>query len=227
MVAGDTLRRAVQMQSVRAGCQGGILVVADADDDCPIELADRLRELAGQQMSKLTVAVAVREFESWFLASIRSLAGHGAVRPDADYPKDPDIRRDAKGALSSLMATTYRATLHQPAFAELMDLGAAMRSRSFSHLVSSVGYLLGARGTGAASRQADRGAWHRRPWRGMCGCRVHRLVSGGALSRRWINGWSTVVFALLPVSGSTGVAGRRSGRARRRRGGRVEAGSAQ
>jgi Domain of unknown function (DUF4276) len=135
------------MQSVRAGSQGGVLIVADADDDCPVELADRLRTLVGRQQSKLTVAVAVREFESWFLAAVRSLVGHSAVHPDADYPKDPDMRRDAKGALSKLMTTTYRETLHQPAFAELMDLGAAMRSRSFSHLVSSVGYLL--------SRQAD------------------------------------------------------------------------
>lgn len=141
MVAGDTLRRAVQMQSVRAGCRGGVLVVADADD-CPVELAGRLRALVGRQPSKLTVAVAVREFESWFLAAVRSLAGHGAIRPDADYPKDPEIRRDAKGALSNLMTTTYRETLHRPAFAQLMDLEAGMRSKSFSHLVSSVGYLL-------------------------------------------------------------------------------------
>ena len=53
--------------------------------------------MVGRQSSKLTVAVAAREFESWFLAAVRSLVGHSAVRPDADYPKDPDIRRDAKG----------------------------------------------------------------------------------------------------------------------------------
>jgi len=119
MVAGDMLRRAVQMQSVRVGSRGGVLVIADADDDCPVELADRLRVQAGKRSTKLTVAVAVREFESWFLAAIRSLTSHSAVRPDADYPKDPDVRRDAKGALSKLMTTTYRETLHQPAFAEL------------------------------------------------------------------------------------------------------------
>lgn len=41
MVKGDFLRRAVAMQSVRVAQRGGVLVVADADDDCPVELAPR------------------------------------------------------------------------------------------------------------------------------------------------------------------------------------------
>ncbi len=96
-------------------------------------------------MAPVEVAVAVREFESWFLGSIESLRRHDSVRDDASYDGDPERPRGAKELLSSQMVHPYRETLHQPAFAALIDLRQAQRVPSFAHLVRCVGRLVGTR----------------------------------------------------------------------------------
>jgi hypothetical protein len=140
MVRGDFLQRAVTMQSMRITERGGVLVVADADDDCPVELARTLAEFAG---SEVVVAVANREFEGWFLAGIESLREHRAVKDDAVYVEDPDAKRAAKEELTRLMHEPYNEPLHQPAFASLVSIEeASRRSRSFRHFVDAVGRLI-------------------------------------------------------------------------------------
>jgi hypothetical protein len=135
------LSRAATFQSVRVTGVGGVLVLADADDDCPVVLAEELREAAKPRA--IEVAIAVREFEARFLGGFGALRGHQSVRGDAAYEGDPESPRAAKSALSSLMTEPYRETLHQPAFAALMDLHQARRVRSFAHLVGCVRRLLG------------------------------------------------------------------------------------
>lgn len=115
-------------------------MVADADDDCAVTLADKFREAAVP--ISVEVAVAVREFEAWFLGAVESLRHHRSVRGDASYPGDPKSRRGAKEVLSDLMVEPYRETLHQPAFAALVDVRQAQRVRSFAHVVGCVGRLL-------------------------------------------------------------------------------------
>jgi len=145
-MTGESLCRAVALQSGRiSGRRGGVLVVADSDDDCPVELAELILAAAKCDQSGAVVpevAIAVREYESWFLASIDSIRIHRAVRDDASYPSDPDTPRGAKGRLESLMTESYRETLHQPSFTEMIDLTLAGRSRSFAHLLRSVSRLL-------------------------------------------------------------------------------------
>lgn len=120
---------------------GGILLIADADDDCPIELASRIHRAADGL--PLEITVAVREFEAWFLSSVGALRGHRAIRNDACYSGDPEERRDAKGELGAQMTEKYRETIHQVAFASIMDIDSAMGVRSFQHLVGCVGRLIG------------------------------------------------------------------------------------
>lgn len=138
---GQVLTNAVRVQSARVEEVGGVLVVADADDDCAIDLAQTLSASAGPV--KVEIAIAVREFEAWYLASIESLRKHRAVRDDATYDGDPEVPRDAKGVLAARMTEPYRETLHQVAFATMLDPSLAMRSRSFTHLVTCIGRLLG------------------------------------------------------------------------------------
>jgi len=142
MVKGDVLRRAVQLQCARVVDGGGVLLVLDADDDCAVQLGEQLR--ADVAPALVHVVVAVREFESWFLAAAPALAGHRLIRAHATFTGDPEMKRDAKGELNQLMTERYRATLHQSKFAAAIDLAQAGRARSFRRLVTCVGRLLGA-----------------------------------------------------------------------------------
>lgn len=137
------LSHAVSVASRNVPGPGGVLVLFDADDDCPVELSARLQSAACDVRCGVEIVAANREFEAWFLASISALRQHDAVRPDATYPNDPELRRGAKEQLAGLMVTPYREVRHQPAFASLINLEMAWRnSRSFRRLVSAVRGLL-------------------------------------------------------------------------------------
>ena len=63
------------------GCPDArLLVLVDADEDCPAELGPQLSErIASLQIRRVGVVLAKHEFENWFLASAESLGG-GAPR---------------------------------------------------------------------------------------------------------------------------------------------------
>lgn len=122
---------------------GGVIVVLDQDDDHDIAgLVGRVSEPMAS-MADLQVVVACREYEAWFLGGIESLRAHRSVRDDARFDSDPEAPRDAKGRLRQLMHESYRETLHQPAFTELLSIDATrLRCPSFDFLVRAVGDLI-------------------------------------------------------------------------------------
>jgi Domain of unknown function (DUF4276) len=126
---------------VVAATSPSVLVLLDADDDCARDLASEVRRAADPVA--VDVAVAVREFEAWFLSALPSLQGHRAVVDASEFAGDCEAVRDAKGALRERMSENYRETLHQPALVAAMDLQQARQSRSFEHLVSCVGRSIG------------------------------------------------------------------------------------
>ncbi|MBO3723855.1 DUF4276 family protein [Actinomyces bowdenii] len=128
------VRDAVRMlwKRIEQGGGAGIVVVLyDSDDDDPEECVEATRTaLEGHEA---VVAVAVREYEAWFLAGIESLRGHRAIKDDAVYDKDPEVKRGAKEALEKQMVEKYVETRHQVAFSAELDLDtAAKRSPSFA-----------------------------------------------------------------------------------------------
>lgn len=128
----------------RVSATGGLLVIVDADDDCPVELATALeKNLKGVvNHCPVEIAVACREFEAWFLASQGSLIGHRDVSAVLAV-RDPDVPRGAKELLASSMSRKYSPPIHQPAFVARMDLVTARRtSRSFRHLCEAVARLV-------------------------------------------------------------------------------------
>lgn len=139
------LCRAVRLQNEAVSAsQGGVLVVLDADDDCPVELHDTVERLVKASGLSCEVVAANREYEAWFLAAMQSLWMHRHVRDDAAYDEDPDSPRDAKGCLADRMNTRYRPKEHQPAFSSLVDPDLAfIRSRSFRRLCKAVEVLAG------------------------------------------------------------------------------------
>lgn len=125
----------------------GVLVLFDADDDCPAELAPKLGQWAHEVADgrPCPVVMANREYEAWFLAGIESLRGRRRIREDAASFPEPEGPRDAKGRLKRRMerGAGYSPTVDQAPLTAALDLASAYRGcRSFRKLVSAVGTLL-------------------------------------------------------------------------------------
>jgi hypothetical protein len=141
---GELERALAQVVRDRAGV-GAILVVIDADDDPPAELAERLLDRC-RKGTRLPaqVTVATRELEAWFLGAKESLRGVRGIRSDAAPPPDPEAIRGAKERLTRNMSSRrYLEVDDQPAFAARMDLSLArQRCASFDMFVRGVQRLV-------------------------------------------------------------------------------------
>ena len=93
------LERYVDLAARQAGPDGRILIILDADDDCPPERASEIlqRATAAHSDCRVRVVLAQREYEAWFLAAADSIAGHRELRSDTTTPSEPESIRDAKG----------------------------------------------------------------------------------------------------------------------------------
>jgi Domain of unknown function (DUF4276) len=136
----DEFRRHLLLVAAKCGQQGWVLVLLDADDDCPAELGARILERARACVPHrpVSVVLANREFEAWFIAAAASLDGHrGFVLGNAEAA-DAERPRDAKRWIAERMGSkAYRETTDQPAFTSRMDLQQAYAgSRSFRKLCS-------------------------------------------------------------------------------------------
>lgn len=155
LVRKDSLQNAVRVAALRENC-AGILVLFDADDDCPAALAPTLelwaREAAGE--IPCAVVMANREYEAWFLASMEALRGRAGILPDAVPHADPEAPRDAKGEVERRMvpgASCYSPTVDQAPLTAHLDLqNAYRRCRSFRKLVGAFGGLAAAAGVAPA-----------------------------------------------------------------------------
>lgn len=134
----DEFRKQLLLVAAKCGDQGWILVVLDADDDCPVTLAADVCERAKQIVPhrRVSVVLAKREYEAWFIAAASSLDGHRGFRCPDEGPADAEIPRDAKGWLRrNMTSVTYSEVLDQPAFTAHFDLQLAFdHSRSFRKL---------------------------------------------------------------------------------------------
>jgi len=134
----DEFRKQLLLAAAKCGEQGWILVVLDADDDCPAALAAEVYQRAKQHVShrRLSVVLANREYEAWFIAAARSLDGHRGFSCPGDGLVAAETPRDAKGWLRRNMeGRTYSEVLDQPAFTAHFDLQQAFdNSRSFRKL---------------------------------------------------------------------------------------------
>ncbi len=117
---------------------GGVLVLIDADEDCPADLGPSLSERAQTARPDKNVAVVLanREFEAWFLASAPSLAGRRGLPEVLESPTDPESIAGAKEWLSHRMPDApYKETSDQAAFAAVFDTKAARaKAPSFDKL---------------------------------------------------------------------------------------------
>ncbi len=135
LVKEGELERVVELVARQLKRPCAILVLVDANDDCPKDLAPAMLARAQEARSDLPIGMvlAKHEFEAWFLAAIESLSGNRGLPDTASAPPDPESVRDAKGYLRKLMTggRTYSETVDQPALAARFDMQLA-RQRSVS-----------------------------------------------------------------------------------------------
>ena len=125
----------------------GILILVDADVDCPVKVANTLR----CEVRKLGVSVPVEivyahhSYESWFLASIESIRGVAGISETAMFDGNPDEIPDPKEWLRRHLrqGIAYKETTHQPELSARIDIVSAhTSSRSFRKLCHAVEQLI-------------------------------------------------------------------------------------
>lgn len=118
---------------------GWIIILLDADDDCPVELAEKIfKKIKVVLPDRLvSVVLANREYEAWFIAGAISLNGkRGFVLPKK--VPEAELLRGAKQWMSKQIPQgAYHEVVDQPAFSALIDLDLTREnSRSFRKLCS-------------------------------------------------------------------------------------------
>ncbi len=103
---------------------GGFIILLDADDDCPAELGPELLERSRRTTHlSVSVVIAKKELEAWFLGAKESLRGKRGIKDDALPPDNPESIRGAKGCLdANMLNKRYLEIDDQPAFTAQMDL---------------------------------------------------------------------------------------------------------
>ena len=148
----DVLEKYVGIATDSVSTGGAILVLLDADDDCPATLGPLLlaRAAAVAPSYRVSVVLAKSEYEAWFLASAKTVAGHIGIRSSFTPPAEPEAVRDAKGYLTARMprSKAYNPTRHQQELTRALDPGLARSAPSFDKLWREVASLL----TGGAAQ---------------------------------------------------------------------------
>lgn len=140
------LERNVELAARRAGPGGCVLILIDAEGDCPAELAPEILRRARVARSDrvIRVVLAKTEYEAWFLAAVESIAGMRGIAESVEPQREPESIRGAKERLRGLMPgqQPYSETIDQPALTAILDLDAARAAPSFDKLWRDVSSLL-------------------------------------------------------------------------------------
>jgi len=155
LVKANELEKAVEFAARQVRPPRAVLVLIDADDDCPAELGPLLMARARGARSDVPagVVLAKREFEAWFVAAIESIGGHRGLAQDLKVVSDPESIGDAKKTLTRSMAGSraYSPVGDQPALTAVFNMQLARRrSDSFDKCWREVERLFA-----QASREAE------------------------------------------------------------------------
>ena len=126
-----------------------ILVLLDADNDCPVILSRQLSQHCEQVGTKCPVQIvcARRSYESWFLASLDTVKGKSVIPDTATLSGDAENVPNPKQWITALLprGQAYKETTHQAALSSYIDLDLAHKnSRSFRRLCHALEQLLDA-----------------------------------------------------------------------------------
>jgi hypothetical protein len=155
------LQTSVRVAFLDPACSA-VVVIFDADDDCPKELGPTIEKWASEAAEgrPTSVILANREYEAWLLAGIEALRGRRSIREDARLHSEPEKPRSPKDQLTQRMwiGSAYSPAVDQAPLTAHFDLAAAYRAcRSFRKLVKEFGRLATAIGAPPAE-------WPPREW---------------------------------------------------------------
>jgi len=126
------LERVVELAARKVGIAGGILVLIDCEDQCPARLGPELLGRIRRARDDLPVSMVLahREFEAWFVGSAESIAGRRDLPSDLRSHPAPESVRGCKEWLSQQMprGRSYDAFRDQPALAALFDMDQAKQA---------------------------------------------------------------------------------------------------
>ena len=146
IVKAQELETAIDAAARKNKGPGAILLLLDADEDCPAILAPQLLQRARAARSDMPIAVvlAQKEYEAWFLAAAHSLRGRQGLSATLEPPPDPEAVQGAKEWLSKRMegSRIYKETVDQPALTRAFDLNAARQCASFRKLCRDIERLV-------------------------------------------------------------------------------------
>ena len=142
----EELERCAEIALLKGGSDARLLVLLDADDECPAELGPRLRrQLTARFPNNLiSVNIADREYETWFIASATAIANRiGRVSPPT-IPDNIEAIRGAKGWLTqNLLSRRYDPIDDQASFSTMIDVPLTRRrSPSFNRFCRELERLL-------------------------------------------------------------------------------------
>lgn len=121
----EEFSRYVRLAGAKCGQEGWVLVLLDADEDCPATTAPAI--LARAQLvlpaTPVSVVLAKREYEAWFIASASSLNGVRGFESGPDTVTDPESIANAKGWIKLRMPDgAYGETTDQAALTAGLNL---------------------------------------------------------------------------------------------------------
>lgn len=121
---------------------GAILILLDSDEQDPLVWEPQLLEAARRARRDVEIgaAMATRQYENWFVASLETLADGKDLTP----PEKPEQVAGAKAFLREhvLDGAKYIERRHQQRFTQKMDLELAARCPSFVRFRRTVERLL-------------------------------------------------------------------------------------
>ena len=146
LIKQDELARAIALGRLKMRDLEGphlILILMDADDECPVHVAQGLRtqHRALFAASRTSIVLAVREYEAWFLAANMSEADHRNLRANTPVHANPEGIANPKAVFERDFLKpghNYAETVDQPRFTSCMNMVTALRAHSFEKLVREV-----------------------------------------------------------------------------------------
>src|SRR5271166_2009941 len=120
------IERAVRLAAIKMAGNGAVLILIDSDDACPKNLAPDIVERAKKARAdkRISVVLAHREYEAWFLASASSLKGQRGLSDDIHDHENPESVRGSKEWLERWLPPTskYSETTDQAALTAAFDM---------------------------------------------------------------------------------------------------------
>lgn len=135
----DYFNKYVALAAAKAAQGDGmVLILLDCEDHCPGTLGPRLLTDAQAVRDDIRcgVALAHREFETWFLAAAASLRGCAGLPDCLTPPENPESIRGAKEWLGKHMPVPYDPIIHQARLTAHFDLHQARANPSFDRFIN-------------------------------------------------------------------------------------------